>query len=327
MRVFKPRLLHLQLLLIVAMGLSMSFSGCGCVDDTGFNFLPDDPDAGPPEEEPPPPVFPLKAGDVVVYTQLGGRTGAGIGEFDRVIKGTYTVEEVILDEDTNTWSVKADYLYELMTSAIGSGEMAQLFISGVGPFSSLDQGGAEDGNATFFTDSAPHQSLTPNGFPFFHFESEYATREDSAYQMAPAEFREKIKELDPDANIDSKAADAVIEAYFKDDRGGAAMLHKISVTLHPWGFIDGWDERLIPWNDNMQRSEGDFAGQTETIPLAAVFPGNIRVVRGDDTYICWASKKTCEQLNDSTTCLPKDPADDPTPCVCVDGNPDNDDGC
>ena len=53
--------------------LSVTVSGCQCINDDNFSQLKDagfeDPDAGPP-----PPVCPLKAGDILTIPQYGART-------------------------------------------------------------------------------------------------------------------------------------------------------------------------------------------------------------------------------------------------------------
>lgn len=301
----------------LAVTLAMvSIGGCQCLDDTGFFGLPDGgSDAGPPPP-PPPPVFPLKSGDVVVFNGVGGRTEPCDieGRCERTMKATYTINDVVLDEATNRWTVDADFLYEMTIAYIEAGVISQLFLSHVGPFADIDEGGAQNGNADFNADGAPTDALIANDFPFFHFEQEYATREDSAYRVAAGDFTTRIQELDPDAEIENQAAEAKFEAYFKDELGVNPMLHKLRVDLHPFGFICAWDERLIPWQDGMARNEGAFAA-AGGIPLAAVFPGGIDLVRDDVRYRCSCFTKQCRQTTDQSICLdPADPDAAPGPC-------------
>ncbi len=312
---------------LVRVGLLLAIPavpGCLCVGDERFFFQPDAglPDAGP--EEPPPPVFPLKAGDELVFPGIGGRAegcGGAEGSCDRAVRATYVVKQVSLDKASNTWTVNADYTYESTASAVDAAAIGQLFFSGVAPFADIDAGGAESGNADFRTRDAPTDAVTPNGFPFFHFEQEYANRDDSAYRQASDDFMERILELDPEANIENQAAEGKIEAYFKDELGVNAMLHKIRVDYHPFGFMCDWQERFTTWQDTFQRTDNDFTG-TQT-PLATIFAPPVELLRGDVRYRCSCSTRQCVKRDDSSLCLdPSDPDADPLPCECLGSNPD-----
>lgn len=309
-------------LLTTTLGLVV-LSGCQCLDDTGFNFLPDaGVDAGPPPP-PPPPVFPLKADDIVVFNGVGGRVEPCDieGRCERTLVATFEIGDVTLDPNINRWTVEADFTYEMTVGYIASGAISQLFLSRAAPFADLEEGGAESGTADFNADGAPTDALVANDFPFFHFESAYATREDSAYRTAAAAFQERILELDPEAELENQAADAKLEAYFKDPLGANPMLHKVRVELHPFGFICGWDERLIPWSEGMPRAEGAFS-QASGIPLAAVFPGQVRLDRDGESYNCSCFTKQCRQRSNQSVCLdPEDPDAEPLPCECLGESP------
>lgn len=289
--------------------------GCVCVADERFFGLPDaGEDAG--EEPPPPPVFPLKAGDELVFPGIVGRAegcGAAEGGCDRALKATFTIKKVKLDSATNTWSVDADYLYEATANAVDAAAIGRLFLSHVAPFADIAEGGSESGTATFRTGVAPTDEITPNGFPFFHFEASYANREDSAYRQAADAFRERILELDPEANIGSQAAESKIEAYFKDELGAQPMLHKIRVDYHPFGFMCAWDERLTEWQNGMQRTDNAFAG-TQT-PLAGTLIAPIELIRDDQRFICSCLTQRCTVRGDNSKCLdPSDPDAEPGAC-------------
>ena len=286
-------------------------------DDGGFTALQDpEPQPEPEPTEPePPPVFPLKAGDILVVPALGGRTEpCGVeGQCDRAIRATYEVKDVVLDSETNRWSINADYFYEMPSAKIETAAMAQLFISHAAPFSDLSEGGATDGNADFADDAAPTDTLTADGFPFFHYQAEYATRPDSAFAVASNRFTVRIQEIDPEANIENQAAANKLEAYFVDDLGATTYLHKIRVEYHPFGFICGWEERLIEYSDGMARNEGSCAGAT--IPIAAIFADPVRLTRGDRSYRCSCFTEQCKSTDGSNLCLdPDNPDADPFDC-------------
>jgi hypothetical protein len=314
---------HLRRLPLTALLLLLPVSACPCIDDTGFTgFVDGGVDAGPPPP-PPPPKFPLKEGDELRFPAVGGRiepcTGGAEGSCERTMVATYVVNSVDLDEDTNKWARDADFVYELAVGNIDSGAMAQLFLSNVAPFGQLEPGTSESDTATFSTDAAPTDSIREDRFPFFHFEQEYATQDDSAYRLASAEFAERIREIDADAQIENQAAEAKMEAYFRDDLGANTFLHKIRIDYHPFGFICGWEERMVTWSDDMDRNEGDFAGLT--IPIAAVWVDPVQLIRDDVRYNCTCGARECFDRSDRNTCLdPRDPDADPLPCECL--NPD-----
>ena len=143
------KLYKLQLFMV----LVLLWGGPGCREDVDFIYDPDAEEEPEPDKEPPPP-FPLRAGDVVVYPSIGGRTAqcsGNEGSCDRVIKATYTIDDVVVDED-NRWVVKADYIYEMMVAAVSYTDIAALFLSGAAAFQSLSVGEAESNSASFETD-------------------------------------------------------------------------------------------------------------------------------------------------------------------------------
>lgn len=294
---------------------AMLFSGCNNCDDGEFNPTID---AGPPpvpDAGPPPPVFPLKAGDVVVFNGLGGRIepcDGAEGSCERTMKATYTINSVELDEEINRWGINADVLYELAVGNIEQPAMSRLFVSRTAPFESLVAGGAENTpDVDFTTDGAFTDEMVANNFPFFHFEAEYALQEGSAYATASDAFTARVQAIDPSAEIENQPAERKFEAYFKDELGDQPLLHKIRVSLHPFGFVCALDERTIPFTEGMGRNEGSFAGQT--IPLAAVFPGQVQLVRGDTRYTCSCFNLQCKTVDGSNLCL--DPTDPDAPAA------------
>jgi hypothetical protein len=291
-----------------------ALSGCQCIDDRNFDQIPDagTPDAGEPPE---PPVFPLKAGDVLTFAAVGGRTNScpGIeGSCDRFLKPTYTIKDVVLDSPTNTWTLNADFLYEMTSANIEATEIGELFLAKSADFVSLKAGEAANGTALFSTNAAPVDDLTPNGFPFFHFEPAYATQEGSAYSTASAKFRERVLALDADAEIRSQAAASSFEAIFRDARSANVKEHFIRVELHPFGFMCSWDERVIPFPETATRTLADF---DDTPDVAGTIITPMTLVRGDQRFVCSCVTQQCRLISDQTQCLnPADPNAAPAPC-------------
>jgi hypothetical protein len=296
--------------------VSFALSGCQCIDPETFGVIPD---AGteviPPG--PVPPKFPLKQGDVLVFPGVGGRNGTGTcaglpGDCERTMRATYTVKSVSLGADSNRWTVKSDYLYEMAVANVDVEVIDPLFLSGTAKFT-LDAQASEDGTADFNTDGAPVDDIVENDFPFFHYESAYAGQAGSAFDVASIAFRGRIADLDAEAEIEAPPAAAKFEAYFKDDRVQPAQLHKVRVDLSPFGFMCSWEERMIPWEDDMNRAESDFNGAEAG--LTAVFSTPIRLYRDDVQYICscTALSKQCKLASDQSQCL--DPADPEAPAA------------
>lgn len=306
----------IQLLML----LTVFLMGLGCREDVDLIHNPEEEEEDPDEIEPPPP-FPLRPGDVVVYPSIGGRTDSCLGDegsCERVIKGTYTIQDVVLNEDSSRWNVEADYNYEMMVDKVSYTDISALFISSAASFQTLSQGEAEGDSASFKTDGVFTDSLKANQFPFFHWEGEAAGSEGSAFMESATSFKERILELDESANIDSQAGALKFESYFLDNRlGGPGYLHLIRVDLHPLGFVCGWDERMREWTEGMTRAAGSFGQQTTTIPYAVVF-NNVRITRDGEEFICNCDSDfrpaRCEMLSDRDICLPEDPESDPVPC-------------
>ena len=80
------------------------------------------------------------------------------------------------------------------------------------------------------------------------------------------------------------------------------------------GFLCNWDERLIPWEDGMQRAEGSFAGNS--IPVAASFD-SIRMFRDGTRYRCSCFDLKCKTVDGTNLCLdPADPDAEPSSEAC-----------
>lgn len=294
----------------------VSVAGCQCIDDTNLNSRPD---AGVEEEEvpPPPPVFPLKAGDQIVMTPIGGRTDEDPnGGSDFAIKGTWQIKSVALDAG-NRWEVTADALYEQAgTPAIPATALSRLALENVADFAAIEGGSVTARDAVFKTDRAPavDSSYTPNHFPFFQGSLDGADGngdDDAVFNEAATDFREAIVALDAEAEVDTQIAVGRFEAFFRDDLNGPPMLHKIRADVHPFGFVCGWDEVLIPFTEGMARSQAPFTA-AGTPPLAAINFGIPQLIRGGVTYNCSCFQGTCAAAGQ---CLdPKDPNAAPGPC-------------
>jgi hypothetical protein len=293
---------------------SVSVAGCQCIDDTNLNLRPD---AGVEEEDdpPPPPVFPLKAGDRLVLNPIGGRTDEDAnGGSDFAIKVTWEIDAVRLNDD-NRWEVTADALYELAgTPAIPATALSRLALENAADFAEIERAPITAQGARFFTDRAPalDSSYTPNHFPFFQGSLDANDGDDGAvFDEAAADFQEAILALDAEAQVDTQVAVGRFEAFFRDDLNGPPMLHKIRADVHPFGFMCGWDEILIPFADGMQRSQAPFTA-AGTPPLAAINFGIPQLTRDGVTYNCSCFSRTCSAQGQ---CLnPADPGAEPGPC-------------
>lgn len=297
----------------------VSVAGCQCIDDTNLNSRPD---AGVEEEEPPPapPVFPLKAGDSLVLTPIGGRTDEDQnGGSDFAIKITWVIKGVALNAD-NRWEVTADALYEQNgTPAILATALSRLALENVADFAAIAGGSVTARDAVFRTDRAPavDSSYTPNHFPFFQGSLDGEDGDDdTVFNEAAAEFREAIVALDAEAQVDTQIAVGRFEAYFRDDLNGPPTLHKLRADVHPFGFMCGWDEILIPFTDGMPRSQTPFT-TAGTPPLAAI-NFTAQLTRDGDTYSCGCFNGTCQrnqQPGEPRLCLdPTNPDAAPSPC-------------
>jgi len=303
---------------IVGIAATSAFFSAACDDGTYVGVpQPEPEDAGEPEPDiPEPPVFPLKEGDYLTFPAIGGRIEPcpqGEGFCDRAVRASYEINGVELNEETNRWEVDANYFYELTSAAIETSAIAQLFAKNVAPFDSLTEGGADDGTAVFVGDAAPTDQMTENDFPFFHFEQEYATREDSSYAAAQAEFMERVRQIDAEAEFSNQPAERQLQTYFVDNLGPSPFMHKVQVRYHPFGFVCNWEERLINYTDGMARNESSFAGAT--IPMAAIWSDPIRLTRDNVEYRCSCFTGTCR--DGQGNCLsPADPDAAPSSELC-----------
>lgn len=308
---------------LLAAGLSLSFavSGCQCInddnltrkDDAGF----DEPDAGPP-----PPIFPLKEGDTLTIPQFGARTdvcegGGEAGDCDRNIKATYTVKQTSIDEN-NRWTIKADVIYQGLAEKIPASAMSRLAIENAADFGAITIATAVSArDADFTTDQAPllGSDYNANNFPFFQASNEIDDGDNGeVFNEGAAEFTDAIKAIDADAEIEAQVAVGKFEAYFRDDLGGDVTLHKLSVQIHPMGFVCGWDESLVAFVDGTTaRSEASFQGVNKPL-TASFFQPNL--VRDGVTYQCSCFARTC-RANDGTCLDATDPDAAPSADNCL----------
>jgi hypothetical protein len=315
---FTPRLAMLCSMLVV--------SSCNCLRDPGLNNIVDG-GVEPVDAGPPPPVFPLRAGDIIKYGVIGGRTnlcngGAGAnGECQLVGKITYEIEGVTRSEN-GRWEVAARALYEASTFAITAQEVAQLVLDNVAPFAQWEAGSnvTAPTGTVFTTDKPPvygTELYTPNDFPFFQMAivSNGEVVEDSGiFDEAAATFRTTYLDLDDRADVETQVAVGKMEAYFKDELSGDAKLHHLAVEYSSMGLICGWTEKLIPFTgEEMPRNAGAFTGANNTNPpLAASFlPPTIN--RDGVDYRCSCFSGVC-RASDNTCLDPANPEDDAGPC-------------
>lgn len=313
--------------LIVATALSLS--ALVACDEGGVTQIEPDPEPEQepepePEVPPPPPVFPLKEGDKLRLTSVGGRTEpcAVQGDCDRVIFAEFELAEAVVDEESGHWLLDASYLYRLDKAGTTLQAIEPLFLSGAAPFELETVGQTSGGTGSFVTDAAPTDGLNALGFPFFHFETEYANEAGSSFAVAAQGFRDRVLQIDPDANIETQAAASTIAGYFKDSLNATPQLHMVEVKYHKFGFACSWDERLITWEDGMQRTKTTFGN---SVPLTATY-GAIRLIRrldGDGgpvevTFNCSCFSQTCQATIDGENrCLdPADPEAVPTAALC-----------
>jgi len=293
-------------------------TGCQCnINGDDLNQIKDGGvdvnDAGPP-----PPEFPLKAGDAIEFTALGGRTatcsgGGAVGNCDRAIRADYLIDSVALDADTNRWTVTADFVYQGTTDTIEASAIGPLILENGAPFSAVSIAAPSSGSADFSTSTAPTDELTPNGFPFF----QYDPADPGVFEEAGLAFCARYQTLDAAAECNIQAADQKMEVFFKDEAAGAggAKLHKVRAEFHKMGFVCGWDELLIPFQDEATtpRQQSSFA-DVDAPDLAAIFT-TVKIERDDVTYNCSCFSQTCRAGNGAdATCLSTDPDEPPGPC-------------
>ena len=292
-----------------------SFSGCQCIDDDGFNVLRDagfeEPDAGPP-----PPVFPLKAGDELFVSTIGGRTNCSA--CDHVVSATYGITKVELN-DANRWEITANVLYTRQSEDIPAQDIDRLVLENVAPFSSITSGTPLSSAGVLLTTDAAalpsKQAYGPNNFPFFQGSVAQggAQLDDSAvFNAAAGYFRDYYTsaDVDPAADVDTQVGAGKMLTYYKD-AASPPMLHKLLIEYHPMGFVCNWEERLIPFlGEDMVRGESSFDG-VDVPPLVASW-NPVALTRDGDTYTCSCFARTCR--NGSQCLDPLDPDAAPGPC-------------
>jgi hypothetical protein len=244
-----------------------------------------------------PPVFPLKAGDIITYSQIGGRVseceagGGDVGNCDVVMKATYNIKAVERDANER-WQITADVIYEPLKYAIKQPAIAQLVLENVGPFAQIGENESVTASDAVFTTDKPAlhtNAFTSNNFPFFQMavvEGDTVISDPSVFNEAAAAFNANFAGLDADANIQTQVAAGKMEAYFKDELSGAARMHKVIAQYVPMGIVCGWDEKLIPFVEGMQRDEADFTGGgNDNPPLVGSFFAP-KITRDNEEYQC-----------------------------------------
>lgn len=300
-----------------AFSLVVLFAVSGCQCNLDDNTLDNIPDGGTPVDDagPAPPVFPLKAGDQLKYTGLGGRTvscdGAAAGGCQRSLNATYIVRDTVFRD--NRWTIVADVVYEGTDDTIEAAALAPLILENGAPFAQVTVGSpnAAEG-AEFRTDEPATPALTENGFPFFQAESGVA----EVFETAGIEFCQTYVDADELANCESQIGARKMEVYFKDEQaGGSAKLHKVSAEYHQFGFVCGWDEGVIPFVDDAStpREQSSFGNNPAEVDLVAQFPAPPKVTRGGVEFTCSCFSQACRNAA-SNTCLQLDPDADATTC-------------
>ena len=304
--------------LLATGGFIFNVGGCQCINDDNFSKLTDagfdEPDAGPP-----PPVFPLKAGDVLTTPAVGGRVnsceaGGTNGDCDRVVKATYEIKAVELNND-NRWEITADVLYEGLVDRIPASALSRLALENAADFAEITQASPVTAlDAVFTTDRAPRldAEYRANNFPFFQGENDINDGDEGeVFEAAAAEFRAAILGIDEDAEVETQVSVGKLEAFFKDDLNGPVSVHKLLVEVHPMGFVCGWDEILVPYVDDVSTPRNQSVFNVENPPLTATFiPPTL--FRDGVTYQCSCFNATCRS---GANCLdPTDPDAAPGPC-------------
>lgn len=295
-----------------------ALSGCQCkIDDTNLDGIKDagvvEPDAGPA-----PPIFPLKAGDQLKYTGLGGRTatcaaGGANGECQRALNATFIVRDTVLRD--GNWTVVADALYEGSDDTIEAAAIAPLVLENGVPFGQVTTGTplAAEG-ANFKTSAAATDELDELGFPFFQGGAV------EVFEPTGLAFCERYAALDEQANCESQFGAHKMDVFYKDEQaGGGAKLHKVQVEYSQFGFVCGWDEGLIPFisDEDTPREQSSFGnpggGGILTPDVAAQFTGSPSLTRDGVEYRCQCLSQQCKN-NATNTCLTLDPDEDPVTC-------------
>lgn len=294
-----------------------ALSGCQCkIDETNLVANPDAgvivPDAGPP-----PPVFPLKAGDQLKYTGLGGRTatctaGGANGECQRALNATFIVKDTVLNE--GRWTVVADVVYEGSDDTITAAAIAPLILENGVPFDQVTTGAPlAVADASFQTSTAATDELNELGFPFFQGGAV------EVFEDTGVAFCQRYVDLDEQANCESQFGAHKMDVFYKDEQaGGGAKLHKVQVEYSQFGFVCGWDEGLIPFlsDTDTPREQSSFGGAGSgvlTPDVAAQFTGSPSLTRDGVEYRCQCLSQQCRN-SASNTCLSIDPSEAPAPC-------------
>jgi hypothetical protein len=298
-------------------GLLSGFVVAGCQCNLNNDDLTQLEDSGfPPNDAgPPPPTFPLKPGDHLQMQAFGGRTAtcegsATTGDCDRALRAEYIIQSVALNA-ANRWEVTADVVYQGSTDTIPAAAIVPLILDNGAPFSAVTAATPSSATGAVFQTATPAtDQLTPNGFPFFQYDTVDAT----VFEEAGEAFCERYLTLDAGANCRVQLADQKMEVFYRDEAAGAAKLHKVRAEYHQFGFVCGWDELLIPFVDGMQRAQSDVP-QGETPELAAIFAGSPRLVRDGVSYTCSCFSQQCRAGNGAEArCLSTDPDAPPGPC-------------
>ena len=285
--------------------------GCQCHLDN--NNLTDIPDAGhdPPDAGPPPPTFPLKGGDSIIYPVLGGRTGdtcaghATPGDCQRNIIAQYDIQSVDFDGAANRWQITANVTYTGSSGdLISAATIAPLVLSKAAPFAStsFDQP-TQVAGAKFTTDAPATDQLTPNGFPFFQYDSGDAL----VFETTGTAFCDRYTTLDADANCRVQNAAQTMEVFYKDDQaGGGSKIHKVHAEYHQMGFVCGWDEGLLPFVDGTTRDQNAFNPGVTPDLVASFFQPKLK--RDGVEYQCSCFTQVCSNGNGADKqCLGTDP--------------------
>jgi hypothetical protein len=303
------------LLLVTAVG------GCQCkIDPINLNGIHD---AGTPIHDagPPPPKFPLKAGDVVKFPVLGGRTQdtcAGHntpGDCQLGLTAEYDITSVKLDSATETFQVQANVTYTATPgNLIDDAAIKALLMEKIAPFgTATDPNQPQTGTAVVFTtNSAITSAIKETDFPFFQFDP----AAPQIFNAAADDFKSTYLGLDAQAKITTQSAANLMEVFYKDSQAGAKVeLHKLHIEYLKFGFIGGWDEEMVPFVDDTTTPRDESTFQNSTVPdlAAQFFPPTL--TRDNNTYSCDTFSQKCTNFNVTpATCLNPDPDVAPGPC-------------
>ena len=238
-----------------------------------------------------PPVFTLHPGDEVGYNKLNinhclDSTCVDENEEEAAWRSTWIIEDdgVYLSEVSGEWEVRAHYYHQVIEGAGDSAPLASTWLSDFGPYDKPTDF-TEDGIGTFTTSMPPVPLAVSESvsFPFFDMAN---------WEYAEDKFRQYVRGIDPDANVDSQRAARRLEAYYID-QGTPPLEHHVWVIFHSVGIVCSFDEEIIVAPADPAYNQSDFQYELIT-PKSNVSFAYVTRVGGSKQYCNCASDSGCE---------------------------------